>query len=67
MGHTLLVKSIKSNTIMLYLKAAALLCKPRSLSAPLFPVVLESLHRLRPSFQNRTDGKQYLTGRNPSQ
>eukprot|EP00957_Ditylum_brightwellii_P026172 1979948-Ditylum_brightwellii.AAC.1 len=31
MGHTLLAKSIKSNTIMLFLKAAVLLCEPRRL------------------------------------
>eukprot|EP00957_Ditylum_brightwellii_P009350 707354-Ditylum_brightwellii.AAC.1 len=31
MGHTLLVKCIKSNTIMLYLKATVLLLEPRSL------------------------------------
>eukprot|EP00957_Ditylum_brightwellii_P135630 10342455-Ditylum_brightwellii.AAC.1 len=34
MGHTLLAKSIKSNTIRLYLKAAALLCEPRRLISP---------------------------------
>eukprot|EP00957_Ditylum_brightwellii_P109378 8343346-Ditylum_brightwellii.AAC.1 len=29
LDHTLLAKSIKANTMMLYLKAAALLCEPR--------------------------------------
>eukprot|EP00957_Ditylum_brightwellii_P044706 3389692-Ditylum_brightwellii.AAC.1 len=29
LGHTLLAKSIKANTMMFYLKAAALLCEPR--------------------------------------
>eukprot|EP00957_Ditylum_brightwellii_P183649 13988668-Ditylum_brightwellii.AAC.1 len=29
LGHTLLAKIIKANTMMLYLKAAALLCEPR--------------------------------------
>eukprot|EP00957_Ditylum_brightwellii_P187454 14276213-Ditylum_brightwellii.AAC.1 len=35
MDHTLLAKSIKSNTIRLYLKAAALYCEPRRLVSPL--------------------------------
>eukprot|EP00957_Ditylum_brightwellii_P173163 13182319-Ditylum_brightwellii.AAC.1 len=35
MRHTLLTKSIKSNTMILYLKAAALLCEPRRLVSPL--------------------------------
>eukprot|EP00957_Ditylum_brightwellii_P106533 8128478-Ditylum_brightwellii.AAC.1 len=35
MGHIVLAKSIKSNTIRLYLKAAALLCEPRRLVSPL--------------------------------
>eukprot|EP00957_Ditylum_brightwellii_P166461 12670946-Ditylum_brightwellii.AAC.1 len=35
LGHTLLAKSIKANTIMLYVKTAALLCEPRRLVSPL--------------------------------
>eukprot|EP00957_Ditylum_brightwellii_P169106 12870871-Ditylum_brightwellii.AAC.1 len=35
MDCTLLAKSINYNTIMLYLKAAALLCEPRRLVSPL--------------------------------
>eukprot|EP00957_Ditylum_brightwellii_P006840 517955-Ditylum_brightwellii.AAC.1 len=35
MGDTLLLQSIKANTIMSYLKAAAMLCEPRRLMNPL--------------------------------
>eukprot|EP00957_Ditylum_brightwellii_P011132 843718-Ditylum_brightwellii.AAC.1 len=35
LGHTLLAKSIKADTMMLYFKATALLCEPRMLVSPL--------------------------------
>eukprot|EP00957_Ditylum_brightwellii_P005805 442199-Ditylum_brightwellii.AAC.1 len=35
MGHTLSAKSIKANTIVLHLKASALLCEPRRLVSPI--------------------------------
>eukprot|EP00957_Ditylum_brightwellii_P008966 678410-Ditylum_brightwellii.AAC.1 len=61
MGYTLLAKSIKANTMLLYFKAAALLCDPRRLVSPLVSCCGMKSAWIEAIISEQKDGNQCLT------